>query len=80
MEIFKNLDLDEYLAEFNSYLARKKSLFLEGDSKTYYDWIEEITKFDISLCENISNLDDALMRISKSGILHISEIYEIQKL
>lgn len=80
MEIFKKLDLDEYLTEFNSYLARKKPLFLEGDSKTYYDWIEEITKFDISLCENISNLDDALMRISKSGILHISEIYEISKI
>lgn len=80
MEIFKKLDLNEYLEEFNTYIARKKPLFLEGDNKIYYEWIDEISKFEVALCDEISNLDDALMRISKFGVLHISEIYEFAKI
>ncbi|NLK67153.1 MAG: endonuclease MutS2 [Campylobacteraceae bacterium] len=79
-DIFERLDLDEYLSEFNSYLAREKPLFLEGDSRVNYEQILELAKFDIELVGNIANLDDALMRISKFAVLHISEIYEFSKI
>lgn len=79
-DLFTRVDLDEYLKEFNSYLAREKPLFLEGDSKINYEQILELSKFDIKPSENIINLDDALMRISKFGVLHISEIYEFSKI
>lgn len=79
-DIFASLDLSEYLELFNSYLAREKPLFINGDSKINYEKINEACKVDISPCESVSSLDDALMRISKHGILHISEIYEFVKI
>ncbi|MSN96516.1 endonuclease MutS2 [Campylobacter sp. FMV-PI01] len=79
-KIFKKLDLDEYLSKFNSFLAREKELFLEGDSRVNFAWINEISKFNISSCKSVENLDDAIMRISKQAVLHISEIYEFVKI
>ncbi|MDA3047782.1 endonuclease MutS2 [Campylobacter sp. JMF_08 NE1] len=79
-ELFKKLDLSEYLAKFNSYLAREKPLFLHGDSKINFEKINEFAKFDINPCETIANLDDALMRLGKHAVLHISEIYEFSKI
>lgn len=79
-ELFKKVDLDEYLAKFESFLSRPKELFLEGDSKVNYEQILELAKFDITPPPSIINLDDALMRISKFGVLHISEIYEFSKI
>lgn len=79
-EMFHRLDLDEYLEEFNSYLAREKPLFLSGDSKINYEKIHELAKFDLNLAGSIMNLDDALIRISKFATLHISEIYEFSKI
>ena len=79
-ELFTRLDLSEYLAKFKSFLAREKPLFLSGDSKLNFEKISELTKFDLAQCESVANLDDALMRISKHGVLHISEIYEFSKI
>ena len=79
-DIFSRLDLSEYLDKFNAFLSREKPLFLEGDSKINYEKIYEFAKFDITLCEKIANLDDALMRITKHAVLHISEIFEFAKI
>lgn len=78
-ELFKRLDLNDYLTKFESFLSRPKELFLEGDSKVNFEQILELSKFDITPPPSVANLDDALMRISKFGILHISEIYEFSK-
>ncbi|CZE47485.1 endonuclease MutS2 [Campylobacter geochelonis] len=78
--IFTKLDLDEYLNNFNLYLARQKPLFVEGDSKINYEKILELAKFDFKPCQSVANLDDSLMRVSKQGVLHISEIYEFSKI
>lgn len=79
-EIFSRLDLDEYLSKFRQFLAREKPLFLQGDSKLNYEKINELAKFDLKLSKNVANLDDALARISKQAVLHISEIYEFVKI
>ena len=74
-EIFLKLDLGEYLDKFNSFLARQKPLFLQGDSKIHFENISELSKYDLKAPDEIKNLDDALMRLSKQAVLHISEIY-----
>ena len=79
-KLFKKLDLNDYLDKFNSFLARPKPLFLSGDSKINYEKITELAKFDLNPPKEVINLDDALMRISKQGILHIKEIYEFVKI
>ncbi|NLY03809.1 MAG: endonuclease MutS2, partial [Campylobacter sp.] len=79
-ELFKRVDLGEYLERFESFLARPKELFLDGDNKVNYEQILELSKFEIDPPKNIQNLDDPLMRLSKFAVLHISEIYEFSKI
>lgn len=79
-KLFKKLDLNDYFDKFNSFLAREKPLFLSGDSKLNYEKICEIAKLDLKAPKSVINLDDALMRVSKQGILHIKEIYEFVKI
>ncbi|WP_096029050.1 endonuclease MutS2 [Campylobacter lanienae] len=79
-ELFEKLDLSEYLSAYNEFLARPKSLFISGDSRANYEKIEEISSLNLKSPKEISNLDDALMRVSKQAVLHISEIYEFSKI
>ncbi|WP_103588896.1 endonuclease MutS2 [Campylobacter concisus] len=79
-EIFLKLDLGEYLEKFNSFLARQKPLFLQGDSKIHFENISELSKYDFKAPDEIKELDDALIRLSKQAVLHISEIYEFAKI
>ncbi|ARQ99281.1 recombination and DNA strand exchange inhibitor protein [Campylobacter devanensis] len=79
-ELFEKLDLSEYLSAYNEFLARPKSLFISGDSKANYEKIEEISSLNLKSPKEIANLDDALMRVSKQAVLHISEIYEFSKI
>lgn len=77
---FTKLDLSEYIVKFKKYLAREKPLYLEGDLKINYEKIQEISKFDVLISQNVKNLDASLMKLSKFGILHIDEIYEFVKI
>ncbi|WP_086286987.1 endonuclease MutS2 [Campylobacter sp. P0085] len=79
-ELFEKLDLSEYLSAYNEFLARPKPLFISGDSRANYEKIEEISSLNLKSPKEISNLDDALMRVSKQAVLHISEIYEFSKI
>ena len=79
-DIFAKLDLNEYLDKFHSFLARQKPLFLQGDIKIHFENINELSKYDFKAPDEIKNLDDALIRLSKQAVLHISEIYEFAKI
>lgn len=79
-ELFKKLDLNEYLSAYNEFLSRPKPLFISGDSRANYEKIEEISQINLKSPKEVANLDDALMRLSKQAVLHISEIYEFSKI
>ncbi|OPA76036.1 endonuclease MutS2 [Campylobacter pinnipediorum subsp. pinnipediorum] len=79
-EIFSKLDLNEYLEHLNSLLSREKTLFISGDRNIHYENILELCKYDFDSPQKIQNLDDALARLGKQGILHITEIGEFSKI
>lgn len=79
-KLFAQLDLSEYFERFNSFLAREKPLFLSGDSKINYEKILDISRVQLEPPRLVANLDDALARLSKQGILHISDIFEFSKI
>ncbi|QCD53075.1 endonuclease MutS2 [Campylobacter sp. RM16192] len=78
--LIQTLDLTEYIAKFSSFLARKKPLFIPGDTRLHYEKIIELSLMEFKEPEDTANLDDALMHLSKQAILHISEIYEFAKI
>ncbi|WP_331775517.1 endonuclease MutS2 [Sulfurospirillum sp. 1612] len=70
------LDLEEYLHVLSGYFARKKPLFIEGDSKIHYKFIKELMHItDIKASPEVANLDVPLAHLSKQGVLKIYEIY-----
>ncbi|MCR4941693.1 MAG: endonuclease MutS2 [Campylobacter sp.] len=79
-DIIKKLDLLEYIDKFESFLSRKKELFMQGDSKIHFENINELSKYDFNAPQKSQNLDDALIRLSKLAVLHISEINEFAKI
>lgn len=79
-KLLHTLDLSEYIAKFNSYLAREKPLFMQGDGRLHYEKILELSNVEFKEPQEIANLDDALIRLSKQAVLHIGEIYEFAKI
>jgi DNA mismatch repair protein MutS2 len=79
-EILKKLDLSDYIESFSTFLARDKSIVLEGDINLHHKLINEISKFDIKAPNEILNLDRALQHIQVQGILKVSDIIEFVKI
>ena len=79
-EIEKKLDLQEYVAEFKTFFARDKELFMEGDVNLHKKFIDEIAKVEFTPPKETKNLDSALMYLKKQGILKLYEIFEFVKI
>ncbi len=78
--LISKLDLEQFLEHFNTFLAREKSLFMEGDSSLHYKFINSISKVEFNAPKSVQNLDSQLIYLKKSGILKLYEIYEFIKI
>lgn len=79
-EFILKLDLKTYLEEFKAFFARDKDIFLQGDSHLHFKRIQELCKVEFPSMPELSNLDKALVHLSKQGILHLDEIFEFVKI
>ncbi|MBM0637200.1 endonuclease MutS2 [Campylobacter sp. VicNov18] len=79
-ELILKLDLNDYLKDFKALFAREKDIFLQGDSNLHFKRIDELCKLDFPALPELSNLDKALVHLSKQGILHLDEIFEFVKI
>ncbi len=75
-QILSKLDLVDFINDFNSFFAREKPLFMQGDTKVHFKYIEELNSAnDINSPPKIPNLDSQISHLSKEGVLKIYEIY-----
>ncbi|TEY15841.1 endonuclease MutS2, partial [Campylobacter sp. CH185] len=79
-ELISKLDLNSYLEEFKALFARDKEIFLQGDSDLHFKRIHELCEVEFPTMPELSNLDKALVHLSKQGILHLDEIFEFVKI
>jgi len=79
-EIFKKLDLEDYLLSFSKLFAREKPVVLEGDINLHHRLINELSKYDLKEPLKVENLDGRLVHIQKQGVLKVDEIYEFVKI
>ncbi len=79
-DIFKKLDLLDYIDSFSKLLSREKPIILEGDINIHHRLIKELSNYEIKEPPKLENLDTALMHIQKQGILKVYEIYEFVKI
>lgn len=79
-EIFKKLDLVDYVESFTAFFARKKEVVLEGDINIHYKIIKELSTYEFKPPLEVQSLDKALMLIQKQAILKLDDIFEFIKI
>ncbi|MDQ7085511.1 MAG: endonuclease MutS2 [Sulfurovum sp.] len=73
--LIQKLDLDVYIQQFHTFLAREKSLDMKGDINQHYAYIQALSKVQFPTPPLVPNLDNPLRRIQKQAILSLDEIY-----
>lgn len=73
--IIQKLDLDGYVKQFQTFLAREKPLAMQGDINQHYRYIKALSKVQFPSAKQVPNLDNELARIKKQAVLSLDEIY-----
>ena len=73
--IIQKLDLDGYVKQFQSFLAREKPVAMQGDINQHYRYIKALAKVQFPTPKIVPNLDGELARLKKQAILGLDEIY-----
>jgi len=73
--IIQKLDLDGYVRQFKTFLAREKPVAMMGDINQHYRYIKALSKVQFPLPKAVPNLDRELNLIKKQGVLALDEIY-----
>jgi len=73
--IIQKLDLDGYVKQFQTFLAREKPVAMMGDINQHYRYIKALSRVEFPTPKSVPNLDGELARIKKQAILSLDEIY-----
>ena len=73
--LIKKLDLEEYISQFEKFLARPKPIAIEGDTNLHYRFIQALSSVEFPYPKPIPVLDDELSRLQKQAILSLEEIF-----
>ena len=79
-DLIAKLDLGAYISSFESFLARQKPLFVNGDLALNFARLGELSSANLSAPKPVIALSDAIERLGLMAVLHISEIYEFSKI
>ena len=78
--IIQKLDLDGYIKQFQTFLARQKPVAMMGDINQHYRYIKALSKVQFPAPFAVPNLDTELARIKKQAVLSLDEIYAFVKM
>ncbi|HIP29146.1 MAG TPA: endonuclease MutS2, partial [Sulfurovum sp.] len=73
--IIQKLDLDRYILQFQTFLAREKPVAMHGDINQHYRYIQALSRVQFPQPKIVPNLDKQLGRIKKQAVLSLDEIY-----
>lgn len=79
-DLIAKLDLGAYISSFESFLARQKPLFVNGDLALNFARLGELSSAKLTAPKPVIALSDAIERLGLMAVLHISEIYEFSKI
>lgn len=79
-ELIKKLDLADFISSFNSFFARKKPIYIEGDVNVHFRFISELSKFEFIAPKSVENLDKEIVHLLRHGVLRLEEIFEFIKI
>jgi len=74
-DIVQKLDLEGYLQRFEHFLARPKSVVMEGDINQHYRYIKALESIEFPPPKEIPSLSSSLARLRKQAVLPLDELY-----
>ncbi|MEO1941424.1 MAG: Smr/MutS family protein [Campylobacterales bacterium] len=75
-ELIKRLDLEEYLAQLESFFARPKGYSLIGDLKKNFKYLKGLEKYQFSPPPEVPPLDREIIHLKKFGVLNHRQIFD----
>jgi len=73
--IIEKLDLDHFIQQFKSFYAREKTIEMQGDINQHHRYIQALSNVEFPPIKSVPNLDQALWRIKKQGVLSLEDLY-----
>ena len=71
-DLIAKLDLSAYISSFESFLARQKPLFVNGDLALNFARLGELSSAKLRAPKPVIALSDAIERLALMAVLHIS--------
>ncbi len=78
--LISKLDLHDYVTTFETFFARQKPLFMEGDSAVHYRFITELDEHQFQAPPKVQPLENELAHLARHGVLHPEQIFEFVKI
>ncbi len=73
--LIEKLDLDNYIQNFQKFLARSKPVVMQGDIHQHFRYIEALGKIEFPPPAQVPYLENSLMRLKKQAVLSLEELY-----
>ncbi|MHC3994098.1 endonuclease MutS2 [Thiomicrolovo sp. ZZH C-3] len=77
--LLDQLDLQAHVAEIESFLSRKKPLYIEGDQGRHYQYIRALDTLEFPAPPKTTAFDTILIHLKKQGVLSFEQIFELIK-
>ncbi len=78
--LIKKLDLDGYIEKFSNYLARPKSVAMQGDVNQHYRYIEALSNIELKPLPEVHPLKNQLARLQKQALMPLEDIFAFVKI
>ncbi|MEJ2468922.1 MAG: endonuclease MutS2, partial [Campylobacterales bacterium] len=77
--LLDQLDLQSHVAGIESFLSRKKPLYIEGDQGRHYHFIKALDALEFSAPPKTTGFDVIRAHLKKQGVLSFEQIFELIK-
>jgi len=77
--LLDRLDLQAHVAEIESFLSRKKPLYIEGDQGRHYQFIRALDALEFPAPPKTTAFDGIRVHLKKQGVLGFEQIFELIK-
>lgn len=78
--LLQKLDLADYIHRFEALYARPKPIYIEGDRALHFRFVNALAQILFKSPPPVKNLEDLWMRLQKSAVASLNEIFEVVKM
>ncbi len=78
-KLISQLDLQQHIAEFESFFSRTHSLYIEGDQELHFRYIKALDALEFNAPPKVADFTEIKLYLKKHGVLNFEQIFELVK-